>query len=76
MLDQWYDIVLVVKRKYYMVGNFRRVLIFIIFVVDLAVMKFSHPRKLMLMVMCESMMIGVATNIVLALPTLHSISKQ
>ena len=30
-----------------MVGNFRAVLIFVIFVVDLAVMKISHPRKLM-----------------------------
>ena len=30
-----------------MAGNFRRVLIFIIFVVGLAVTKFSHPRKLM-----------------------------
>ena len=27
-------------------GNFRGVLIFFIFVVDLAVMKFSHPRKI------------------------------
>ena len=32
---------------YRMVGNFRGVVIFIIFVVDLAVTKFSHPRKLM-----------------------------
>ena len=30
-----------------MAGNFRGVLIFVIFMVDLAVMKFSHPRKLM-----------------------------
>ena len=30
-----------------MAGNFRGVLIFIIFVVDLAVTKFSHPKKLM-----------------------------
>ena len=30
-----------------MADNFRGVLIFIIFVVDLAVTKFSHPRKLM-----------------------------
>ena len=29
-----------------MVGNFRGVLIFVIFVVDLAVTKFSHPRKI------------------------------
>ena len=28
--------------------NFRRVLIFIIFVVDLAVTKFYHPRKLLM----------------------------
>ena len=30
--------------SYCMVGNFHGVLIFIIFVVDLAVMKFPHPR--------------------------------
>ena len=30
-----------------MADNFRGVLIFVIFVVDLAVMKFSHPLKLM-----------------------------
>ena len=30
-----------------MPGNFHGVLIFVIFVVDLAVTKFSHPRKLM-----------------------------
>ena len=30
-----------------MVGNFRGVLIFVIFVIDLVVMKFSHPQKLM-----------------------------
>ena len=29
-----------------MVGNFRGVLIFVIFVVDSAVTKFSHPQKL------------------------------
>ena len=39
---------------YRMEGNFRGVLIFIIFVVDLAVTKFSHPRKLMPTVICES----------------------
>ena len=33
-----------------MAGNFRGVLIFVIFVVDLAVTKFSHPWKLMPMV--------------------------
>ena len=61
-----------------MAGNFCGVLIFVIFVVDLAVMKFSHQRKLMLTVIpvCESMMMGVAINIVAARPTLHSISKQ
>ena len=47
-----------------MAGNFRAVLIFVIFVVDLAVTKFSHPRKLMpkVMVLCKSMMTGVAKN--------------
>ena len=60
-----------------MVGNFRGVLIFIIFMVDLAVMKFSHPRKFMpTVILCESMMMGVATNIVAAWPTLPSVSKQ
>ena len=34
-------------EEYHMAGNFRGVLIFVIFVVDLAVTKFSHPRKLM-----------------------------
>ena len=64
---------------YCMAGNFRGVLIF---VVDLAVTKFSHPRKLMptygdiVLPVCESMMMGVATNIVAARPTLSSISKQ
>ena len=32
---------------YPVAGNFRGVLIFVIFVVDLAVTKFSHPLKLM-----------------------------
>ena len=59
--------------EYRMVGNFRGVLIFVIFVVDLAVTKFSHPRKL---VIGESMMMGVTTNIVAAWPTFYSISKQ
>ena len=59
-----------------MVGNFCGVLIFVIFMVDLAVTKFSHPRKLMPTVICEYMMMGVATNIVAARPTLPSISKQ
>ena len=65
-------------RTYHMVGNFRGMLIFVIFIVDLAVTKFSHPRKLMptVTVICESMMMGVATNIVAARPTLPSISKQ
>ena len=49
-------------RAYRIAGNFRGVLIFIIFVVDLAVAKFSYPRKLMPMV--ESTMMGVAKNIV------------
>ena len=35
------------EYRYRMVGNFCGVLIFVIFVVDLAVTKFSHPRKLM-----------------------------
>ena len=62
-----------------MVGNFRGVLIFVIFVIDLAVTKFSHPRKLVPTVIWyyvyESMMMGVATNIVAARPTLSSVSK-
>ena len=45
---------------YRMAGNFRGVLIFVIFVVDLAVTKFSHPRKLMPTV--ESTMMGVANT--------------
>ena len=57
-----------------MAGNFCGVLIFVIFVVDLAVTKFSHSRKLMptviLYYVCKSMMMGVATNIVAARPTL------
>ena len=60
---------------YCMAGNFRGVLIFVIFVVDLAVTKFFHPRKLTPR-LCESMMMDVATNIVAARPTLPSISKQ
>ena len=63
-----------------MAGNFRGVLIFVIFVVDLAVTKFSHPRKLMptviMVLRIRAMMIGVATNIVAAQPTLSSVSKQ
>ena len=61
-----------------MAGNFHRVLIFVIFMVDLAVTKLFHPRKLMPMViwLCESMMMGVATNTVAAWPTLPSVSKQ
>ena len=41
---------------YRMAGNFCGVLIFVIFVVDLAVTKFSHPRILMPMgdmVVCD-----------------------
>ena len=56
-----------------MAGNFRGVLIFVIFVVDLTVTKFSHPQKIM---PCKSMIKGMATNIVVARPTLPSISKQ
>ena len=56
-----------------MAGDFHGVLIFIIFVIDLAVTKFSW---VMLAVICESMMMDVATNIVAARPTLSSISKQ
>ena len=61
-----------------MADNFHWVLIFVTFVVDLAVTKFSHPRKLMPMVICKlmSMMMDVATNIVGAPPTLSSISNQ
>ena len=61
-----------------MAGNFRGVLIFVIFMVDLAVTKFP-PTKINAygdMVLCESMMMGVATNIVAVRPTLSSISKQ
>ena len=49
-----------------MVGNFRWVLIFVTFVVDLAVTKVFHPRKLMptMIWLCESMMMAVATNII------------
>ena len=47
-----------------MAGNLREVLIFVIFVANLAVTKFSHPRKLLPTVISESMMMGVATNIV------------
>ena len=65
---------------YRMAGNFRGVLIFIIFVVELAVTKFSHPRKLMPTVIWyyvyKSMMMGVATHIVAARPILSSVSKQ
>ena len=48
-----------------MAGNFRGVLIFVIFAVDLAVTKFFHPQKLMPK-LCKSMMMGAATNIVAA----------
>ena len=67
------------KWEHRMVGNFRGVLIFVIFVVDLAVTKFSHPRKLMPtvgMVQCESMMMGMATNIVAMWPILSSIASN
>ena len=62
---------------YCIVGNFHGVLIFVIFVVDLAVTKFSHPRKLKPTVICESMMMGVTNNIVAArlTVTLPSVSK-
>ena len=63
-----------VSSVYRMAGNFRGVLIFAIFLVDLAVTKIFHPWKLMPtviinMVMSESMMMGVVTNIVAAQPT-------
>ena len=50
-----------VNYKYCMVGNFRCVLVFVVFVVDLAVTKVFHPRKLMLTMiwLCESMMMGM-----------------
>ena len=38
---------IVCTHQYRMAGNFRGVLIFVIFVVDVAVTKFSHPQKLM-----------------------------
>ena len=44
--------------------------------VDLAVTKFSHPRKLMPTVICEFMMMGMVTNVVAVRPTLSSISIQ
>ena len=46
---QYYSLLVLVSlpySSYCMVGNFRGVLIFIIFTVDLAVMKTSHPEKL------------------------------
>ena len=61
-----------------MAGNFRGVLIFVIFVVDLESRNFP-PTKINAygdMVLCESTMMGVATNIVAVRPTLSSISKQ
>ena len=63
-----------------MAGSFRGVLIFVIFVVDLESRNFP-PTKINayvdnIMVLCESTMMGVATNIVAARPTLSSISKQ
>ena len=65
------------EMYYRMAGNFCGVLIFVIFVVDLPVTKFSHPRKLIptVTVICEFMMMGVATNIVAARPTLSSIGS-
>ena len=58
-----------------MAGNFRGVLIF---AVDLAVTKISHPQKLMpvVIILCESMMMGMAKNIVVVHTTLSSVSKQ
>ena len=53
-----------------MAGNFCGTLIFM---VDLAVTKFPHPRKINAyddMVLCESVMMGMATNIVAARPVL------
>ena len=63
---------------YCIAGNFHGVLIFVTFVVDLAVMKFSHPRKLKPTVICKSMMMGVAKNIVAArhFPVLASNSSH
>ena len=51
-------------------------LIFVIFVVDLAVMKFCPPTKINAYGDMESMMIGVATKIVASRPKLPSVSKQ
>ena len=71
------DVMIFPSIQYHMVGNFHGVLIFVIFVVDLAVTKISHPQKLMpTVILCESMMMGVATNIVAAWPSLSSVSKQ
>ena len=63
---------------YHMAGNLCGVLIFVIFVVDFAVTKFSHPRKLMpTVILRKSVMMGVAKNIVAARTTvtLPSVSK-
>ena len=39
--------------------------VILIFIVGLVVIKIFHPRKLMpIIIICESMMMGVATNIV------------
>ena len=61
-----------------MAGSFRGVLIFVIFVVDLESRNFP-PTKINAygdMVLCESTMMGVATNFVAARATLSSIRKQ
>ena len=59
----------IIQFRYRMAGNFRGVLIFIIFVVDLAVTKFFA-------MVIESMMMGMATNILAERPTLPIVSKQ
>ena len=60
-----------------MADNFRGVLIFVIFVVDLHDLESRNfpPTKINAygdMVLCESTMMGVATNIVAARPTFSS----
>ena len=77
-----YHLLMIRPGIYRMADNYRRVLIFVIFMVDLAVTNFP-PTKINaygIMVLAtyiyESMVMGVATNIVAVQPTLSSVSKQ
>ena len=60
-----------------MAGNFRGVLIFVIFVVDLAARNFPTTKINVFgdMVLCECTMMGMATNMAVQ-PTLPSVSKN